>query len=258
MFAAKAALMTRPGAAFTPITIENTNVAAGTAIPAGASGVYVLIGGPGADGDKGSGAGGASIPGGVGGGAGARVYAYIPKASWGAATTYELTRGLAEGTNTVFKLGTVITLTAASGAGINAGVASQSGFPGATLANGTAGRNGSNGNTGVAAVAATNGAGTGGPSGGGARDSGGSTSYNGGNGAPSTGGTGDPALPESQSPFPGQPGNGGTGRRGSSASAGGAGSGYCHGGAGGGANSGSGSPGGGAVGMPGYSKLIWV
>jgi hypothetical protein len=231
-----------PGSTFASFTLENTEVPAGTPVPTGASGAWVILvgqGGPGGTGGSQSGSN-HTVSGGVGGGGGARVgWGFVPVSAMG--STYSLTAGTfstASGSPLPFAtfISGGVTLSAGWGnpGGFigQPGVASQSGISGIPMGDG--GSSGAN---------TTDGAGAGGGNGG-TGDSHGAGSHTSGSpgGVATGGGTFDGLAFTSQNG-----GNGSAGTGTSSLAKGG------NGGGGGGAGAGSGqSPG------AGYIRIKWV
>jgi len=137
---------------FTPIVLEQVEVPAGTPIPSGASGAWIILVGTGGTGGNGFSQNGSDhiAGGGGGGGGGSRVgWGFVPVSAMG--STYSLTFGTTTSRFTTFISGGV-TLSAGwggnggtgfSGGGTGgsgaAGVASQAGISGIPLNNGGSG-----------------------------------------------------------------------------------------------------------------------
>lgn len=238
-----------PKIAFVSFTLTQTEVPAGTAVPAGASGAWVILVGQGGVGGSTFGVSGSghTDPGGAGGGGGARVgWGFVPVSLMG--STYSLTAGTfsaAFGSPLPFAtfISGGVTLSAGWGnpGGFvgGAGVASQSGISGIPMGNG-----------GAAGASVTNGAGAGGGTGGSATSTGGGTL-----GASSAGGTSTASPSFDGLSFTAQ--GGGHGSLGSATNS------FAQGGVGGGGGGAGGYAGGsggpdGQAGGGGYIRIKWV
>ena len=247
---------------FDPFTEENVT-RTNQPVPLGAGQLEIWLIGKGGKGGSGQGSTSGARNGGGGAGAGARVLATIPASSLG--PTYSVTRGTANGAASTFSSGSIVLTANGGGVGISGpsgggggvgGTATQSGWPGATLQNGTNG-----GAKGAAAANNANGAGAGGGGGCsvGTNDNTSGTHGKGGNSATVTAPAGQGATPTAAAAgnggaggaggFPGNPGTGAPG---------GAGGSYGGGGGGGSACNRAVPVGVGGDGGAGYNRLVWT